>query len=145
MDCRLQISDLESRLRTLDSIKTELAESQTQAERLRQSLDANETKLAATERRATEAESLVKVGFFAAHFRINYLQVKDSIIEKQRKFSKELEGKVQNLSEEVEGLKSKCGKLEVNLSEALDRADECDRLRENVAAKTALLDKIAES
>ncbi|KAL5962735.1 hypothetical protein TSMEX_009513, partial [Taenia solium] len=131
MDCRLQISDLESRLRTLDSIKTELAESQTQAERLRQSLDANETKLAATERRATEAESLVKV--------------KDSIIEKQRKFSKELEGKVQNLSEEVEGLKSKCGKLEVNLSEALDRADECDRLRENVAAKTALLDKIAES
>ncbi|EUB64567.1 Ribosome-binding protein 1 (Ribosome receptor protein) [Echinococcus granulosus] len=131
MDCRLQISDLESRLRTLDSIKTELTESQTQAERLRQSLDANETKLAATERRATEAESLVKV--------------KDSIIEKQRKFSKELEGKVQNLSEEVEGLKSKCGKLEVTLSEALDRADECDRLRENVAAKTALLDKIAES
>ncbi|VDM18014.1 unnamed protein product [Hydatigera taeniaeformis] len=145
MDCRLQISDLESRLRTLDSIKTELAESQTQAERLRQSLDANETKLAATERRATEAESLVKVSSLSVPFRSDFLQVKDSIIEKQRKFSKELEGKVQNLSEEVEGLKSKCGKLEVNLSEALDRADECDRLRENVAAKTALLDKIAES
>lgn len=61
MDCRLQISDLESRLKTLNSIKNELAESQTQAERLRQSLDANETKLTATERRAVEAEGLIKV------------------------------------------------------------------------------------
>nr|CUU00433.1 hypothetical transcript [Hymenolepis microstoma] len=46
MDCRLQISDLE---------KTQL-----QAERLRQTLDANENKLHITERRATEAEGLVK-------------------------------------------------------------------------------------
>ena len=61
MDCRLQISDLESRLKTLNSIKNELTESQTQAERLRQSLDANETKLTATERRAVEAEGLIKV------------------------------------------------------------------------------------
>ncbi|VDD74005.1 unnamed protein product [Mesocestoides corti] len=131
MDCRLQISDLESRLKTLDNIKSELSESQLQAERLRQSLDANETKLAATERRANEAESLIKV--------------KDSIIDKHRKFSKELEEKVNSLTEEIDALNSKCGKLEVNLCEALDRADECDRLREVVAAKTALLDTLAES
>ena len=45
----------------------------------------------------------------------------------------------------MEGLKSQCGKLEVDLSEALDRAGECDHLREALAAKTELLDKIAES
>lgn len=61
MDCRLQISDLESRLKTLDNIKLELSETQLQAERLRQTLDANENKLHNTERRATEAEGLVKV------------------------------------------------------------------------------------
>ena len=45
----------------------------------------------------------------------------------------------------MEGLKSKCGKLEVDLSEALDRASECERLRNALAAKTELLDKLAES
>ncbi|KAL7061483.1 hypothetical protein AAHC03_01710 [Spirometra sp. Aus1] len=131
MDCRLQISDLESRLKTLESTKTELADCQTQAERLRASLDATESKLASTERRATEAESLIRV--------------KDSIIEKQRNFSKELEGQVKTLSEETETLKSKCGNLEMSLKEALDRAEECDNLRELLTAKTKLLDELSES
>ncbi|VDM00593.1 unnamed protein product [Schistocephalus solidus] len=131
MDCRLQISDLESRLKTLESTKTELADCQTQSERLRASLDATESKLASTERRATEAESLIRV--------------KDSIIEKQRNFSKELEGQVKTLSEETEALKSKCGNLEMNLKEALDRAEECDNLRELLAAKTKLLDDLSKS
>lgn len=131
MDCRLQISDLESRLKSLDSLKLELSETQLQAERLRQTLDANENKLHITERRATEAEGLVKV--------------KDSIIDKQRKFSKELEENVMNLSGEVDNLKLHRAKLEGDLSEALERAEECDKLRHALASKTALLDKIAQS
>ncbi|VUZ55225.1 unnamed protein product [Hymenolepis diminuta] len=131
MDCRLQISDLESRLKTLDNIKLELSETQLQAERLRQTLDANENKLQNTERRATEAEGLVKV--------------KDSIIDKQRKFSKELEDEVQNITGVVDHLKSHCAKLEGDLCKALERAEESDKLRDALASKTALLDKIAES
>lgn len=145
MDCRLQISDLESRLKAMDNIKRELSESQTQAERLRQTLDANENKLQATEKRAIEAEGLVKVSL-SFYFLTHYLfQVKDSIIDKQRKFSKELEDKVQKLTDELEGFKTKCSNLEVNLREANDRAEECDRLREALKAKTEILDKLSET
>lgn len=56
-----------------------------------------------------------------------------------------MEDKVQSLTEEVDHLKSQCAKLEENLSETLVRAEECDNLREALASKSALLDKIVES
>nr|CDS29080.2 Ribosome binding protein 1 [Hymenolepis microstoma] len=50
-----------------------------------------------------------------------------------------------NLSEEVDNLKLHRVKLEGDLSEALKRAEECDKLRDALTSKTALLDKIAQS
>lgn len=61
MDCRLQIADLEGRLKQFDSTKQELTDSQTQCDRLRMALESNEAKLEDAERRAEESNGLIKV------------------------------------------------------------------------------------
>lgn len=61
MDCRLQIADLEGRLKAFDSTKQELSDTQTQCDRIRMSLETSEAKLSDAERRADEANGLIKV------------------------------------------------------------------------------------
>ncbi|BHF58112.1 hypothetical protein SprV_0100106100 [Sparganum proliferum] len=114
MDCRLQISDLESRLKTLESTKTELADCQTQAERLRASLDATESKLASTERRATEAESLIR-----------YYRKTKKFLKRARRSSEDFDRRDRDPQVQM-------------------WAEECDNLRELLAAKTKLLDELSE-
>lgn len=61
MDCRLQIADLEGRLKSFDATKQDLTDCQAQIERLRMTLESNEAKLADAERRADESSGLIKV------------------------------------------------------------------------------------
>ncbi|THD21750.1 Ribosome binding protein 1 [Fasciola hepatica] len=129
MDCRLQIADLEGRLKSFDATKQDLTDCQAQIERLRMTLESNEAKLADAERRADESSGLIKI--------------KDSVISKQSNFIKEIEERLRNTTEERDQLLQKSEQLEIDLSEALIRGEDCDDLREKLKSLELLFDKLA--
>ncbi|TPP50012.1 Ribosome binding protein 1 [Fasciola gigantica] len=129
MDCRLQIADLEGRLKSFDATKQDLTDCQAQIERLRMTLESNEAKLADAERRADESSGLIKI--------------KDSVISKQSNFIKEIEERLRNTTEERDQLLRKSEQLEIDLSEALIRGEDCDDLREKLKSLELLFDKLA--
>ncbi|CAL8085851.1 unnamed protein product [Calicophoron daubneyi] len=129
MDCRLQIADLEGRLKSFDATKQDLADSQSQCERLRMTLESNEAKLADAERRADEANGLIKI--------------KDSVILKQSNFTKEIEERLRATTEDRDRLSDKNNTLETQLNEALIRGEDADELREKLKALQELFDKLS--
>ncbi|KAH8858958.1 Ribosome binding protein 1 [Schistosoma japonicum] len=128
MDCRLQIADLEGRLKAFDSTKQELADSQGQCERVRMTLESCEAKLADAERRADEASGLIKI--------------KDSIIVKQSNFTKEIEERLRNVTEERDNLLHKTSNLETELNIAIIRGEDADDLKERLKALQELFDSL---
>ncbi|CAH8501389.1 unnamed protein product [Heterobilharzia americana] len=128
MDCRLQIADLEGRLKAFDATKQELADSQAQCERVRMTLESCEAKLADAERRADEASGLIKV--------------KDSIIVKQSNFTKEIEERLRNITEERDNLLHKTSNLEMELNAAIIRGEDADDLKERLKALQELFDNL---
>nr|CAX69388.1 Myosin-7 [Schistosoma japonicum] len=128
MDCRLQIADLEGRLKAFDSTKQELADSQGQCERVRMTLESCEAKLADAERRADEASGLIKI--------------KDSIIVKQSNFTKEIEERLRNVTEERDNLLHKTSNLETELNIAIVRGEDADDLEERLKALQELFDSL---
>ncbi|VEL25403.1 unnamed protein product, partial [Protopolystoma xenopodis] len=69
-------------------------------------------------------------------------KMKDSIIEKTTKISRDLEEKLIHTTDDRDRLSHRCGKLEEQLQEALERAADCEKFRHQLAAKTELLDKL---
>ncbi|XP_018645316.1 Ribosome-binding protein 1 (Ribosome receptor protein) (mRRp), putative [Schistosoma mansoni] len=128
MDCRLQIADLEGRLKAFDATKQELADSQGQCERVRMTLESCEAKLADAERRADEASGLIKI--------------KDSIIVKQSNFTKEIEERLRNITEERDNLLHKTSNLETELNIAIVRGEDADDLKERLKALQELFDNL---
>ncbi|CAH8472378.1 unnamed protein product [Schistosoma turkestanicum] len=128
MDCRLQIADLEGRLKAFDATKQELADSQGQCERVRMTLESCEAKLADAERRADEASGLIKI--------------KDSIIVKQSNFTKEIEERLRNITEERDNLLHKTSNLESELNIAIVRGEDADDLKERLKALQELFDNL---
>ncbi|KAG5450941.1 hypothetical protein CSKR_107895 [Clonorchis sinensis] len=129
MDCRLQIADFESRLKSFEATKTELSDCQSQCDRLRMTLESNEAKLADAERRADEASGLIKI--------------KDSIILKQSNFTKEIEERLRNVTEDRDRLLHNNNTLESDLNAALIRGEDADELREKLKKLEEVFDKLA--
>lgn len=140
MDCRLQIADLEGRLKAFDATKQELADSQGQCERVRMTLESCEAKLADAERRADEASGLIKVSYFL--FLESLRQIKDSIIVKQSNFTKEIEERLRNITEERDNLLHKTSNLETELNIAIVRGEDADDLKERLKALQELFDNL---
>nr|CAH8837741.1 unnamed protein product [Trichobilharzia regenti] len=128
MDCRLQIADLEGRLKAFDATKQELADSQAHCERVRMTLESCEAKLADAERRADEASGLIKI--------------KDSVIVKQSNFTKEIEERLRNVTEERDNLLHKTSNLETELNAAIIRGEDADDLKERLKALQELFDNL---
>ncbi|KAF5398580.1 Ribosome binding protein 1 [Paragonimus heterotremus] len=129
MDCRLQIADLEGRLKSFEATKQELSDCQAQCDRIRMTLESNEAKLADAERRADEAGGLIKI--------------KDSVILKQSNFTKEIEERLRNVTEDRDRLLLKSNTLENDLNAALIRGDDADELREKLKKLEELFDVLA--
>ncbi|KAF7247994.1 hypothetical protein EG68_09611 [Paragonimus skrjabini miyazakii] len=129
MDCRLQIADLEGRLKSFEATKQELSDCQAQCDRVRMTLESNEAKLADAERRADEAGGLIKI--------------KDSVILKQSNFTKEIEERLRNVTEDRDRLLLKSNTLENDLNAALIRGDDADELREKLKKLEELFDVLA--
>ncbi|KAA3677483.1 myosin heavy chain, partial [Paragonimus westermani] len=115
MDCRLQIADLEGRLKSFEATKQELSDCQAQCDRIRMTLESNEAKLADAERRADEAGGLIK----------------------------EIEERLRNVTEDRDRLLLKSNTLENDLNAALIRGDDADELREKLKKLEELFDVLA--
>ncbi|KAF6774867.1 putative Ribosome-binding protein 1 (Ribosome receptor protein) (MRRp) [Paragonimus kellicotti] len=115
MDCRLQIADLEGRLKSFEATKQELSDCQAQCDRIRMTLESNEAKLADAERRADEASGLIK----------------------------EIEERLRNVTEDRDRLLLKSNTLENDLNAALIRGDDADELREKLKKLEELFDVLA--